>query len=103
MANEQPDKNTSIVLEQNLTKVRYSPYPCRQRRAPDRFVFPENHRCTDDYGSHEHDSDPFGGDSSDDSSLSSDSTVYTKTGSTSSDTDSFCVSDSSDDESIFGN
>jgi hypothetical protein len=98
MDDKQTDKNISVVLESNLTKVRYSPYPCRERRAPDRFVFPDNHRCTDDYDSSEYDSDPFGGDTSDDSS-SSQSTRFTNTTSTS-DGDSFCVDTSEDDESI---
>lgn len=45
--------------------VMNSRYPRRERRMPDRFTFPDDHRCHDDFNEDEYEEDPFG-DSEDD-------------------------------------
>ena len=65
-------------------------YPARERRLTERFTFPDDHRCNDDYASDDHENDPFGG--SDTSSItvsSSECSGY--------DDPDFIVDDSSDD------
>lgn len=98
MSDEQTEQDSCVVLESNLTKVRYSPYPCRQRRPPTRFVFPDDHRCTDDYGSHDHDSNPFGDDSDDSLSSMSSDTEYSLSQSTSEDDTDISTDFTTDDE-----